>query len=643
MRRGSRRWQQYLVDIGAGRLQALSVVWDSRPAAAGGNRWFHLYPDEPIPAGDSLHWTGPQQNWNYMCAECHSTNLVKGYDAATDAFTTSWSEINVACEACHGPASEHVDRARAGATDTPRGLAVDLDDSGRASWIMDPATGIASRSEFRLRPPQQPESCGRCHSRRAVLTEDYEWGRSLFDTHLPVLLEDGLYYADGQIRDEVYVYGSFLQSRMYQAGVSCGDCHDPHSARLKTDGEPSDVCSTCHLPSLFDSREHHGHGEADAGCVDCHMPATTYMGVDHRRDHSFRIPDPQLAKTTASPLACLNCHGEEDLAWAAEVLAADGIGSRSGHYGETIARGRQGAANPELLAGSRNSGHPGIARGTMLSLLRPPYSQAALAGIRDGLQDAEPFVRLGALQAAAGLPAEQLVVLVAPLLRDSARSLRIEAVRLLSPLRQMVPAEDLAALRAADAEWLAALSAVMERAETRLVLAGRAADVGDDVAALDYFSQAERLSPDSAAVYANAADFHRSRGNETVAAERLRAGLQRLPDEPALHHALGLLQFRTGQAEAATESLSRAAELAPDNPRYAYVFALALNGNGDSDRAVDLLAAAAERFPADFDIQWALATMLRDQGRNAEARAAAEMLDVRYPGIPSVTALLQSL
>ena len=76
--------QQYLVLFPDGRRQALPWAWDSRPREQGGQRWYHLMPNEALPAQDPLHWTGRAQNWNFMCASCHSTGLQRGYDAAHD-------------------------------------------------------------------------------------------------------------------------------------------------------------------------------------------------------------------------------------------------------------------------------------------------------------------------------------------------------------------------------------------------------------------------------------------------------------------------------------------------------------------------------------------------------------------------------
>ena len=253
--------QQYLIRFPDGRLQALNVCWDTRPKEQGGQRWFHLYPKEAVPFDDVLHWTGIYQNWNFMCSECHSTDVKKRYDAVKNAYDTTWFEIDVSCEACHGPGSNHdawahARRAKARTANyVDRGLAVRLRESEQAVWVMDPATGIAKRDRKRV-SRNEIEACGRCHVRRGVVTETYVHGRPLMDSHRVSLLEEGLYYADGQILDEDYEYGSFLQSQMFAAGVTCTDCHEPHSLKpLPGNG----ACVKCHLPDKFDVPAHHHH------------------------------------------------------------------------------------------------------------------------------------------------------------------------------------------------------------------------------------------------------------------------------------------------------------------------------------------------------------------------------------------------
>ena len=199
--------QQYLVEFPDGRVQALGVAWDTRPAADGGQRWFHLYPDAQVDHEDELHWTGPQQNWNYQCAECHSTNLTKGYDPQTRTFNTQWSEVNVACEACHGPGSNHVawaNKAEDWEKMTDMGLEIALDARQSNSWQFDGDANSARRI-LPIAHQNETETCARCHSRRGIQSEDYIHGKAILDTHRVSRLSEGLYYPDGQIRDEVYV------------------------------------------------------------------------------------------------------------------------------------------------------------------------------------------------------------------------------------------------------------------------------------------------------------------------------------------------------------------------------------------------------------------------------------------------------
>jgi len=637
--------QQYLIEFPGGRLQPLPIAWDTRPAGEGGQRWFHLYPDEPITHDDRLHWTGREQNWNFMCAECHSTNLAKNYDVEGDSYNTSWSELNVSCEACHGPASRHVVQAESGDFASRSGLLTDLNDAGRAVWEMDGETGIARRSELRMRPPIQPEACGRCHSRRSVISANYVFGKSLFDTHLPVLLEDGLYFPDGQIRDEVYVYGSFLQSRMYQAGVSCTDCHEPHSGALRSGADPNAICATCHEPTRFSTTDHHKHGQGAVGCVDCHMPSRDYMQNDGRRDHSFRIPYPELTITAGTPNACNQCHTDRSDSWAATAME-DWYGDTP-RYGFATAihaaRDGQAGANELLRREASNGRISGIARGTMVHELHAPFSREIMLFIRQSLAGPDPFVRLGALRALPGLQPELQAEWAAPLLQDRLLAIRIEAARIVSPYRTLLPPGYENAFGSAEDELIAAAEANADRPESHGNLGNIYADAGDPDRAIAEFETALRLEPRSAVVRVNFADLYRRLGREADAESVLREGTALVPEDAALHHSLGLSLIRRDRRKEGLAELQLAYELGPESPGYLYVLAVALNSLGQADDAISLLQSGVDRFPADFDIQWALATMLRDQGRNSAAREIAEGLLRRYPGQPQVGKLLESL
>jgi tetratricopeptide (TPR) repeat protein len=637
--------QQYLIEFPDGRLQALPIAWDTRAQDEGGQRWFHLYPDEFIGHTDPLHWTGRDQNWNYMCAECHSTKLQKNYELKSDSFATTWSEINVGCEACHGPASRHVALADGGSYGTDNGLVVDLDDSGGASWLMNTTTGIAERSEMRMTPQNQPEACGRCHARRAVIAAEYVYGRPLLDTHRVSVLAENLYFADGQIQDEVYVYGSFLQSRMYRAGVSCSDCHEPHSATLKSDGAVSDVCSTCHLPTVFGATDHHRHESGQVQCVDCHMPSRDYMVIDGRRDHSFRVPRPDLTLATGSPNACDNCHADQGAEWASSALREWYGDTRPSHYATAIHAGRLGsaAANRQLAAAAVNPEYPGIARATALTLLRPPHGASAAQAIQAGLDSGDGMIRVAALGALRGFPPQAQAEWATPLLDDAVRAVRLAAFEILSPLRDSLPAPAIETFRNAEREFVDAQLAIAERPEAIGNLGNLFVESGDAERALQYFRLSLGKEPRNVGVRVNLADLYRQLQQERQAEITLREGLAYDVDHAALRHALGLLLVRAQRHEDALAELQQAAQLDVSNPRYTYVYAIALNSLGQAEEAVAVMQQASARFPADFDIGWSLVTMLRDQGRLAQAQQAATDLVARFPENENARNLLGSL
>lgn len=603
--------QQYLVEFPGGRMQALPYTWDSRAAEDGGQRWYHLYPDEYIEPGDELHWTGRLQNWNYMCAECHSTNLVMNYDATSKTFNTTFSELSVGCEACHGPASQHRDQAVAGEFAEDFGLAVDLDDNRSIAWIMNPDTGIAERSKPAAGPSQQAESCGRCHARRGVIAADYEYGKPLADTHRVALLDEHLYFDDGQIKDEVYVYGSFVQSRMYVAGVTCSDCHNPHSGNLKTGGDPNDVCSQCHLPSRFATVEHSAHDSSDAGCIDCHMRSRTYMGVDPRRDHSFRVPRPDLSAVIDAPNACADCHAERGADWAAMAVAgwAGADAEPRPHIGTTIAAGRASAANEALVSASLNPDFPAIGRATTLTLLAPPFGDADIAAISSGLDDTDHLVRAAAVRALQTAPADLRLRMGGHTLDDPVRSVRLAAAVAYADLQDLLPAAQARAFGLAAEEYRAAniLAAVTPEA------------------------------------LANLGQFESSMGNADLALRYFRDAVELAPGNALLHHTIGLMLVRGDEREEALAELRQAHELEPQDPRYVYVYGVALHSLGMREEAIALLQDARQQFSDDFDIGWAVATMLRDEGDIEGSQRAAQDLAQHFPDDANVAALLESL
>jgi tetratricopeptide (TPR) repeat protein len=648
---GVRPLQQYLIALPGGRYQALGIAWDARPRAAGGQRWFHLSPGERIRPGDPLHWTGRDQTWNHMCAECHSTGLRKNYRPDGDRYETTWAELDVACEACHGPGSRHV--AWAAATrGTPRrgddgaaGLLVRLRDRRDAVWQMDATTGIARRAGP---PPSriEVETCARCHSRRGVVDDRPLHGRPLLDTHRPALLVPGLYHADGQILGEVYEYGSFLQSKMYRAGVTCSDCHDPHSLRVAQ--PPGTACARCHAPASFDTPAHHHHraGTPGASCVACHMPTRTYMVVDPRRDHSLRVPRPDLSVKLGTPDACTACHRDRTPRWAAEALARWYPGPRPAHYGEAIHAGRRGlpGAEAQLLRLAGDPGRPAIARATAVSLLRPHASGASIRAVEAALSDSDPLVRLAAVEAAGTLGLDSRLRMLVPVLDASPAAVRIEAARALADApAERLTAEQRRALDRGLADYRRAQEINADRPEAQVNLGALADQRGEHDAAERAYRRATVLDPTFVPAYVNLADHHRARQQDEKGERVLRQGLERNPDAPALHHSLGLLLVRARRYADAVASLARAAELAPDAARYAYVYGVALHSTGRTDRALAVLTRAHDRHPGDVEILVALSTINRDRGARDAARAYARTLLEVAPEDPRARQLLEEL
>ena len=631
--------QQYLIEFPGGRLQALSLAWDTRPKEQGGQRWFHLYPDENITHSDELHWTRPSQNWNSMCAECHSTHLEKKYDPVAMTFSTSWSEIDVSCEACHGPGSEHVVWAAREPgwkkLKVNKGLTILLDERKHVRWQVDANTGNAVRSEVR-KSDNEIEICARCHARRSPISDGYVHGEPLLDHYMPRLLDGGMYFPDGQIDGEVYVYGSFIQSKMFQAGVTCSDCHEPHSLGLRATG--NGVCLQCHQATKYDHASHHHHklGSQGASCAECHMPSKTYMVVDPRHDHSIRIPRPDLSVELGTPNACTNCHQDKDAAWAAKQIktwygdAAEGFQTYAGAF--NAARNEQPGTRNTLAVLIRDTTTPDIARATALSQIGPHLNPARIDVLTLGVYDDNPMVRRSAVSMLEYAPLEIRGRVAFAMLDDPVRAVRMEAARVLAPL----PAGDLTTdqrslMESGVEEYISAQHAMAERAEAQANLGNLYGALGESEQAVSAFETAIGLNPAYAPAYINLADLYRAQANEAQADSVLRRGIKLMPDNADIRHALGLSLVRQGYTEEAIEELKLASSLNPDNVRYVYVYAVALNSTGKAEQAVVVLQRAHNQHPNNTDILGALVAFYRDMGNQGAARIYADKLRAISP------------
>lgn len=606
--------EQYVVATERGKLQSLGVVWDSRTAHEGGSKWFHVYGPSGIAPSDPLFFTSSAQNWNHICADCHSTRVERRYDVASDGFDTRWAELSVGCEACHGPGAEHVRTAKSGKA-APFAAQLKRSEPWQPSTTGSPTPRPQNGAEV--------EVCAPCHSRRTSIKEAFLASDPFLDSFEPDLLRPGRYHADGQVEGEVYEWGSFLQSRMYRSGVRCSDCHEPHSGKPMASGNA--LCVRCHEAKHFDVSAHSHHEGAKAPrCIDCHMPPATFMQIDERRDHSIRVPRPDLSVELGTPNACNGCHQQKTAAWARDQLVSwfPDSKKRTQHFGAALAADRQGTLDaPRALRDlASDASVPGIARASALERLGSYASQKTVQSLQAGLANSDGLVVYGAVLGATQLPPPRRLPLLTPLLEHRLRAVRIAAAKALagSPTSP--------ALERAFVEVEQAFDVNASRPESHIERSAFELARGKLAQADAELQIALRLQPCTTEAYLNLADLNRQRGDETASEQAIRAALACNPKNAAAHHALGLWLVRAHRTKAAIVSLRKAVELVPTDPRFSYVLAVALAGSGHRDEAIRILEATLKRRPNDANALQALAGYLRESGQVERATEVSQRL-----------------
>ena len=645
--------QQYLISVGGGRMQSFAVAWDSRAAEHGGQRWFQLYPSQKTAHTDVPQSARRDISWNYKCADCHSTNLQKNYDLAKDVYDTKWSSMNVSCEACHGPGSNHLAWARThklgssqGKSGSRYGLMVDLRPT-IGSWSSFNSESGTKYWEGSPRSPNQLNTCSPCHSRRRAIVSDPQPGQPFLDAYVPSLLEQGVYYADGQVLDDDYQWGSFVQSTMYQKQVTCSDCHDPHSGKLSQETTNA-LCGQCHSLAKFGNPAHHHHkpGSDGALCVNCHMPTRSYMMVGVEHDHSFRVPRPDLSITYGTPNTCNQCHENKSNSWAAETIVKwYGYNSRPGSFVEAIDALRRGLLNAEneLMMLIINPAEPAIARATALSMLPRYLSPYSFSAFRTSLQDDDPLVRREATRALPPLTLEDRAMLGIPLLTDPVRAVRIEAARALAGTPASLSNDQKAALDRAISELIASEMASSERPQSHMDLALLYAQMGRVNDAETELKTALRLDPNLVPAMVRLAELYGAENRDEEGQRWLEKAIAAAPNAAEPIHALALSKIKLKQYSDVMSLLAKAAILEPDNLRYSYVYAVALNSSGHTDQAIAILEQAHRRYPADRQMLIGLIAFERDRANLPSAIAYARQLVELSPRDSRAIAMLSEL
>ena len=626
--------QQYLVDTGDGHLQALNTAWDSRPAEQGGQRWYHLQNDEAIDPEHPFFWTRHFQNANSRCIECHSTDFRKNYDPASGGYTTTWSETGVGCESCHGPAARHVELAKSGGlNEKTTGLIKSVKQG--LTWTFRSNDNIATTSG--TMDNAYMDTCGGCHSRRGTFS-DVTTLANYHDQYRLALLDPGLYFADGQIDDEVFVLGSFLQSKMQQRGVTCANCHDPHSGKPIADGNA--LCAQCHLPTVFDTSDHHRHppGSMGAQCVNCHMPERLYMGVDLRRDHGFSIPDPRMSSSIGAPNACINCHQDKENPWAVLSMAEWGVTSKSDEWTELNHRlnlqdsltFRDYARQTEsaLLAPIRQA--------TLISKLAAFPSRLAVETAARHLSSVDPLIRRAAVSVLQAMPLEVRWQLLQPLMADPVKSIRFEVAGALADALAQLDGEDAEQLSKLIDEYRESLEYNADTPGGQLSIGNLESQLGYSILAEKAYRKALEIEPYFVPALINLADLYRAIGSDGEAGDLLRRAVEVAPESAISNHAYGLYLVRSGEQDNALKYLEKATRAEDATPRHVYVYAVALDSRGQTDAAIKVIELASQRWVNQIDLYFLQVSYMDKTGNTAGIHRYLSTLAAIASGNPKV-------
>ncbi len=637
--------QQYLVPFEGGRLQCLPIAWDTEK-----KKWFNLgdtvYHGQNIKPDNWLYWTNQAQNWNGMCADCHSTNLKKNYDPQTKTFHTTWSEIDVSCEACHGPASAHLEWAN-------------LPEGSRSLNIN---AGLIVKTN-NLNNNELLNVCARCHSRRSILGDYENNNEDLLNYMIPSLIIQPTYHADGQIMDEDYEYASFTQSKMFEKGIKCSDCHDVHS--VKTVKDNNQLCLKCHRPDIYNSSSHHFHKmEPESGiehlinrgkpeyktgtgaqCVNCHMVGKFYMGNDYRRDHSFRIPRPDLTISIGTPNACNDCHTDKTAGWSQGFIEKWYGTKKRPHYGETfaMANNRDPKAITNLILFAGNQLFPLMVRATAVQLLGNYNDSISRKAIEKALSDPASLIRHTAIMSYHPTDAKSFEKLMMPMLNDPVKGIRNEAAIKLSQIPENLLSEAAKKARNAGLEEYKKINLyTSDFPGGNYNLGVMYSNAGNLDLAANAYKEALKIDNLFYMAKVNLSMVYNQQGKNNDAEKLLREVLIENPEIKDINYSLALLLAEKGDIEESRKYFIKALELMPDQTRILYNLALLENSQSNYSQAESYFLKALKIEPDNYDFLYGICTFYLQEKQNSKASVYAKHLIERYPENPIGQQLLQA-
>ncbi|WP_372753193.1 tetratricopeptide repeat protein [Mariniflexile sp.] len=613
--------QQYIVQFPNGHYQCLRTAWDTEK-----NKWFDLYPDFKVVHSEWLHWSRGGLKWNTMCSDCHSTNVRKNYDEKTDSYDTKYAIINVSCEACHGPGKQHV---------------LDVNSQGpnyKASGTMHMTVNTP--------PKTLVDQCARCHMRREQFSEHFNFQGTMLDHYSPQLIEQVIYHPDGQILDEDYVYGSFVQSKMYQNNVACNNCHNSHSLKLKFDGNM--LCAQCHAPDKYNTPSHHFHKNDTDGamCINCHMTGKYYMGNDFRRDHSFRVPRPDLSLKYGTPNACTGCHKDKTDKWAAAEFKKLFGEPDSIHFSEKLAPGILGYPNGyEGLSDLINDEkQPEIVRASAVRALSNYQERNLIDKYLALLNDESPLVRGTSLDALGELNNTDYINYFFPLLNDNKRTVRIKAFYALGGVTEFqIPESYKNSYKRVKKEFDTYLNLNLDFVGGQIKQANYHLKQGNLQKGIEGYEKALKIDNINNNVRLNLANLYYRNQDFKKTEQTYKKVIEQEPDYGPVYYSLGLLYAELNRTKEAIQQLQKAKSLMPENIRVYYNLSLLYDKDKQFANAEKTLSDGLKIDSNNESLLYALGYHYYNNGEKAKAKNTILKLIQLYPNNVEYKTFLQMM
>ena len=619
---GFKPLQQYLVEFSGGRMQVPRVSWDTQR-----KKWFHQYAGQQIAAHDWLHWTGNSQNWNTMCASCHSTNLQKNYNNQTDSYKTSFSSLNVSCESCHGGGSLHI-----------KYVSGDDYKNGKKS------AGSLIKLPQKTGQTAQINSCAPCHARASEISTKHIESRELMDNYIPEIPSNEHFFADGQVDDEDYIYTSFLQSKMYGKGVKCTDCHNPHSAKLKHIG--NQTCFQCHDTQKYAVKAHTFHTSNEATlCVNCHMSGKLYMGNDLRHDHSFRVPRPDLSQKYGTPNACATCHKDKSNQWLADAVSKWYGSKRNYHFSEDLIPGSSLDVNSErhlknLLTKKQI---PSNVQATAAYYLGNIYTPSSVSLLLESLKNKDAQVRYRALRSLSNFPTESWINATGNLLKDKVRAVRIAAAYLYIGLpKSEVPSAIKSDFNSAHKELKEYLLYQTDFAVGNIMLADYYTKLKDYKNAEKFYLRGLKKDDKINYAYLNLSSVYNAQGKNDLALKSLQNALKNDKKNDRIYYNMALLFNEMNNVKEAESCFDKAVALNSKNYRVYYNFGLLLLQNKEINKATVVLNKGILLNPTSSELYYAMVHLYIQTNDLGKAKIAVNRLKQLDPYNPDYQELYKN-